>query len=297
MNFLRNILKPSDYFRYGTIRDRQNYNNICASLRRGVIQPRQKAAESMLSASLSINQDDGYLISDEFRNVVSLKDSIKYGNDLIQKHISKEETSFQKKSYLQSIEYDISLDNPFLQLALNKEIVSVAAKYLGFVPILNNINLWYSPNTIQETQGSQLYHMDHADVRQCKLFIPLCDIDEDTGPTTFLPAGESLKVANQINYRFSNGVNRVSDDVMYSIVEKSKTVRAVGTPGDIIFCDSCRCFHYGSRKATKPRSLLMIQYLSPFSFVLPLRFRNRTKFYCLSSSEMPQIDQMLLGRI
>ena len=43
----------------------------------------------------------------------------------------------------------------------------------------------------------------------------------------------------------------------------------IGKSGTVIFSDTCRCFHAGSRKSKKPRTILMIQYLSPFAFHYP----------------------------
>ena len=37
--------------------------------------------------------------------------------------------------------------------------------------------------------------------------------------------------------------------------------------------DSSRCIHFGSRAASKLRRILMIQYITPFSFTLPLNYR------------------------
>ena len=113
--------------------------------------------------------------------------------------------------------------------------------------------------------------------------------------TTFLSASESSKVANAVNYRLSNESNRLEDELVYSIADKSQVEKAVGKPGDIFFCDSCRCFHYGSRKALKPRSLLMIQYLSPFSFTHPIFYKGKSKFSHLASPDASEFEKMVLG--
>ena len=137
--------------------------------------------------------------------------------------------------------------------------------------------------------------MDWADVKQCKLFIPLQEIDEETGPTTLLSALESQRVVDAIDYRLSEHENRLEDDVVYSIANKIDVHSAVGKPGEIFFCDSCRCFHYGSRSAKKPRSLLMIQYLSPFSFVHPFFYKGKSKFSHLCSHNSSDYEKLLLG--
>ena len=288
---------PSAIFRFRSPKTREKYFNLRQLFSPNVINKRKKYLENLPTPSIKIDQDKGFYRTVSFSDLPELKDSILHGNKLISDHFSNTRIKSFKKKYLQSINYDLSLDNPFFKLALNEELVSIASNYLGFVPILSNINLWYSPNDGSSQEGSQLYHLDWADVKQCKLFIPLQEIDEDTGPTTFLTALESNKVVDAIDYRLSEKVNRVEDDAVYSIANKTEVECAVGKPGDIFFCDSCRCFHYGSRKALKPRSLLMIQYLSPFSFTHPIFYKGKSKFSHLCSPNSSDYEKLLLGVI
>lgn len=286
---------PSFFFRFRSPRTREMYFNIRNYISPNILESRRKLLQKLPVPRFKIDPDIGFYKTDSFSDFQELKDSILNGNKLISEHLTTKSEKTFKKNYLQSINYDLSLDNPFLKLALNKELVSIASHYLGFVPILSNINLWYSPNDGSIQKGSQLYHLDWADVKQCKLFIPLQEIDEETGPTTFLSAIESNKVVDAINYRLSEKENRVEDDVVYSIANKSEVQSAVGKPGEIFFCDSCRCFHYGSRKALKPRFLLMIQYLSPFSFTHSLSYKGKSKFSRLATPNCSELDKMILG--
>jgi hypothetical protein len=295
VNILSYFKNPSLVFRFGSPRKRQQYHKLRNFLTSGVLAKRREFTTSLPKPRQIIDSGKGFHKTNIFNSLEALNDSINHGNELIASHLGNFGGLPHKKNYLQNIEYELSLDNPFLQLGLNKDLVSIASEYLGFVPILSNINLWYSPNDGSSTEGSQLFHLDWADIRQCKLFIPLKEIDDDTGPTTFLPAAESSKVANAVNYRLSNESNRLEDEVVYSITDKSQVEKAGGEPGDIIFCDSCRCFHYGSRNALKPRSLLMIQYLSPFSFVHPFFFRGKSKFSHLASPDSSEFEKMVLG--
>ena len=292
INYIRN---PSLFFRFRSPRTRERYFNLRKSISPKVLKQRRKYIQKLPPNVIKIDPEKGFYKTDYFSDLSELKDSILYGNQLISEHLANTSLKSFKKNYLQSIYFDLSLDNPFFKLALNKELVSIASHYLGFVPILSNINLWYSPNDGSLQEGSQLYHLDWADVKQCKLFIPLHEIDEETGPTTFLSALESNKVVDAINYRLSEKENRVEDDIVYSIANKSEVQSAVGKPGEIFFCDSCRCFHYGSRKALKPRSLLMIQYLSPFSFTHPIFYKGKSKFSHLSSPDASEFEKMVIG--
>ena len=261
----------------------------------GILGKRREHLDSLPDQAVKVDSQKGFYRTDAFKDSNALRQAISYGNECVSAHLENQDRKNHKKNYLQNIEFESSLENPLVRLALNKDLVSIASEYLGFVPILSNINLWYSPNDGSDREGSQMFHLDWADIRQCKLFIPLKEIDDDTGPTTFLSASESSKVANAVNYRLSNESNRLEDELVYSIADKSQVEKAVGKPGDIFFCDSCRCFHYGSRKALKPRSLLMIQYLSPFSFTHPIFYKGKSKFSHLASPDASEFEKMVLG--
>jgi hypothetical protein len=99
-----------------------------------------------------------------------------------------------------------------------------------------------------------------------KIFIFIEDIDADTGPTTLLPADHSMRVRHAITYR----KGRVPDDVIERLGGAQNLVEATGPAGTMAFLDTCRCFHMGSRKASKPRYAIMIQYQTPYAASFPL---------------------------
>ena len=83
------------------------------------------------------------------------------------------------------------LDHPaFLSIALDGGILAAVARYFGQAPCLQKLAIMRSPPN-SSTDGSQLYHYDHRDSRQAKLFLNLCDVTEAAGPTHFLSAANS----------------------------------------------------------------------------------------------------------
>ena len=152
------------------------------------------------------------------------------------------------------------------RLAMHPEVLRVVSNYMGALPLLYRINVLYSPNDEVVEQSSQFYHLDPEDVITCKIFIFVEDVDVDTGPTTLLPADPSLAVRHAITYR----KGRVPDDVIERLGGAQNLIEATGPAGTIAFLDTCRCFHMGSRKASKPRYAIMIQYLSPYAASFPL---------------------------
>jgi hypothetical protein len=152
------------------------------------------------------------------------------------------------------------------RLAMHPEVLRVVSNYIGALPLLYRINLLYSPNDQVVEHSSQFYHLDPEDVIMSKIFIFVEDVDSDTGPTTLLPAHHSERVRAAIGYR----KGRVPDEVIERIGGAENLVEATGPAGTLAFLDTCRCFHMGSRKASKPRAAIMIQYQTPYAASFPL---------------------------
>ena len=161
---------------------------------------------------------------------------------------------------------DRSYDSAINRLAMHPEVLRVISNYMGMVPLLYRINILYSPNNETIEASSQFYHLDPEDIIMSKIFIFVEDVDEDTGPTTAMPADRSALVRQAITYR----KGRVADEVVEKYGGKEHLVACTGKAGTMAFLDTCRCFHMGSRKAGKPRYAIMIQYQSPYAASFPL---------------------------
>ncbi len=57
---------------------------------------------------------------------------------------------------------------------------------------------------------------------------------------------------------------RIPDEMMYQHADPKELIVFTGRRGDVLFIDSSRCFHYGSRNAIRPRYLMMYGYTSPW---------------------------------
>lgn len=147
------------------------------------------------------------------------------------------------------------------RLASHPEVLRVVSNYMEMLPILHRITVLYSPNDEEVEKSSQYYHLDPEDVIMTKIFLFVEDVDRDTGPTTALPADRSTVVRRYIDYRNS----RVPDEVIFEQGGRENLVECVGPAGTMAFLDTCRCFHMGSRVASKPRYTVMIQYQTPYA--------------------------------
>ena len=274
------IKKPGDIFRFGSPRFRGIYTSLSIIFRKKEMRERffnakdDSASELKTSGFTKIQHAE--ILSDEFRDLLDA--AIKYSNEKIDHYLETKKQNSISKIYLQSCinRNEFFKDDPLISLALSDWIVSKASSYLNMIPIVGSIQVWYSPNESKIEEGSQFFHLDYADVNQCKVFINLDTIDEDSGPLTFVPKEKSEKITKSINYKLSNKDIRISDDVVLKHCDKKEWIKSTGEKGDILMVDSSRCIHFGSRAASKPRRILMIQYITPFSFTLPLNYRGKT---------------------
>jgi hypothetical protein len=159
---------------------------------------------------------------------------------------------------------DLAAFPELLDFALDPMLLGIAADYLGELPILTSLFLWHSKPIHQAFVNSQLYHRDHDDIRQFKVFLYLSDVDADSGPLTVVPATITTEISQKIGYSISRG--KVSDEVMMPHLPAGSAESLTGAAGTIAFVDTSQVFHFGSRVASKDRYVLMLQYLTLTNF-------------------------------
>jgi hypothetical protein len=296
------IIKPGDLFRYGTPSWRKNYFLISNFLRKSVVNERKSfpATDSIIDDVKGFYFENIASLDKAFD--INLTKAIDYSNEKIDKYIQLNKLNNNSKDYLQSVLHKSELkpSDPIIKIAMDDYLVNLASNYLGMIPIIGQIQLWHSPNNSIQEEGSQFFHLDYADIKQFKVFIMLDDIDKNTGPLTFLPSRESKIISEAINYKLSNEDIRISDEVVKKYVSKDSWVQATGKKGQILYIDTCRCMHFGSRNGVKPRRILMIQYITPFSFTLPWKFKGNTYLNSLfkDNSNLEEISvnkRLLIG--
>lgn len=197
-----------------------------------------------------------------------------------------------KKSYLVPLakKYPIPLDSPIFDLALHPEFVGTVAAYFGYLPILTEVNVWYSPvwEAEKEFIGSQRYHLDNEDFRQIKVFVYLHDVDADHSPTMFLGKKRSLEIC-KVHYDDMRKDN-IRIDEQY--LREETVVHNYGPTGSVSMLDTSSCLHAGGR-CKKVRSLLVFQYLTPCSHVRNKGTHERFQF--LGRPGMNDVDRTVLN--
>jgi len=198
-----------------------------------------------------------------------------------------------RKAFLQNLLDTSTLDLsvPLLRLALDPGVLSAVATYLGVPPLLTAVALFRSESSDLDLRSSQLFHCDGDDVRQMKVFVHCSDVDEASGPLTVLDGAASATVMDATRYQFRQ---RLTDDQVLAVVDPARIHAFLGPAGTTVFVDTSRCFHYGSRVApgSAPRLVAMVQYQTPYSFMLPER---HLPFRHLLTDDLPVLQRLALG--
>jgi hypothetical protein len=192
-------------------------------------------------------------------------------------------------------ETDLDLGSVYMRFALSDGVVAIVCRYLGMVPILTKIDVWYSAYIERPAWSSQFFHLDYADVTQLKLFLHCSDVELASGPLTIIDAADSRQLAKRVKYRFEH--TRVTDETVDGAIGLDRKLALAGPRGTAHFVDTSRCFHFGSRvqRGAPPRQLVVFQYLTPYSFDFHDDHRTEAPFRELATAESSEQERLLLG--
>ncbi|NNF77824.1 MAG: hypothetical protein HKN05_07315, partial [Rhizobiales bacterium] len=110
---------------------------------------------------------------------------------------------------------------------LSDELIGLATHYFGQVPVLSRADFWWSPPNDSKAE-SQLYHYDGEDKSQLKIILNVVDVDENTGPFTFLAAPTSESIAKTRRHSA-----RLNDDAVESTIGPGAVTRLTGPAGTV----------------------------------------------------------------
>ena len=170
-------------------------------------------------------------------------------------------------------------------------ILPYVTNYIGSLPVILSAGFWHSPNKENQPGRSQSWHFDVEDKKQLKVLIPIEKISLSNGPLTVLPAEKSQFIFDKLykSKKSKSKTNKINDDIIKPF--KVDEVPLTGDEGDIIFCDTSRCYHYGSRKSSKPRKLIALHFSSAFCIDVPFLFRKYDK----SENIYSRTQQLIYG--
>ena len=191
-------------------------------------------------------------------------------------------------------EEQLTRESPLLRLALREELLAAVAQYLRVAPVLASVDVFYSRSVDRELMSSQLLHCDGDDTRQIKIFVLCTPVDEASGPLMLMDAHRSEDLRRRLGYEYRN---RVSDEEACAALGELDLTAIVGEPGTTCLVDTSRCFHFGSRVAhdDSARLVAMIQYVTPYSFMLPRDYRRAAPFRHLGANGSTALERLALG--
>jgi len=193
-----------------------------------------------------------------------------------------------KKKYLKSIDIEINesikkISNPF---------IDIISAYLKYLPVMIGAAFWYSPNKNSEQTGSRSLHLDPDDYKQIKIFIPVDEITYNNGPLNVLDAQQSRIIYDKLidNNTIIKRNQKITDEFANKNF-KIKLDQLVMNKNEVYLVDTCRCYHFGSRKSINSRKLIFLHFTPPFSSKTPLFFRTMNK----NSINTDRKDQLIYG--
>lgn len=179
-----------------------------------------------------------------------------------------------ERSFFQQILTDehVARYPSILDFATSNAVLAPVMRYMKTVPTLSvskplGVRLAESdarlaPPDQRGYAESQLFHRDYHDDPMVYVVVALRDVTRQSGPFSILPASASRTVTEKLRYGSRGVPYRLTDDTVYSAVDRSALFEFACPAGSVLFVDSSACFHYGSRDAIIPRYLMMYAYVS-----------------------------------
>jgi hypothetical protein len=217
--------------------------------------------------------EDGYLLDTSLR-LPHLEPLIDAAESVIARRGGKPHAD-RRKPFIVDLRRDRDLTQhpAFLDFALSAPVLKVAATHLGQCPLLSRTrppgvrltesSSRYDPDAGSAYRESQLYHRDLHDRPLVYVIVLVRDVTERSGPFTFLPASASDRVARATGNEKRGRPYRLSDEEVYRHVAPEEAIPMSLSRGTVLFIDSSRCFHYGSRDCSVPRYQVMYAFTSP----------------------------------
>lgn len=201
-----------------------------------------------------------------------------------------------RKRFLQNVleASTLTIDSSIVRFALREDVLSAVSRYLGVVPFLTAISVFHSDTVPGDPTSSQLYHCDGDDVTQVKIFVYCSEVDMGSGPLTLLDAETTSRIQRRTAYWYRE---RLTDEQVRQAAPGVREHPILGPAGTAVFVDTSRCFHFGSRVApTAPARLVtMIQYQTPYSFMLPAGAEQTLPFRRFLGSPLSPLQRLALG--
>jgi len=146
---------------------------------------------------------------------------------------------------------ELSRLEPILKLANDPSILNIVASFLGAQPTISNVNMWWSYSGHNEAEQAQNFHRDFDDIKFCKLFIYLTDVEKENGPHVFVKGSSNQSKLLKIK--------RYTDSQIEEAFGPENILEFVRPKGSMFLVDTYG-FHKGLLPQKGNRLILQIQY-------------------------------------
>jgi len=158
-----------------------------------------------------------------------------------------------------------SKDSPVVKVAADKKLLEIVSSYLGMWPRLHAASAWLNYPTEGEAKTSQLWHRDPEDMKIVKVFIYLVDVDEHTGPFSYIPETQPFGAAAGKAAAYEKQ-KRVLDDELSSVYPRESWQSCTGPAHTMILADTVG-YHRGGKPSTGNRILITFTFTSGTPYV------------------------------
>jgi hypothetical protein len=152
---------------------------------------------------------------------------------------------------------DLASQVDIQNLAADAGLLEIAQRYLGCLPVLDSIAMWWSTPHLDRPADeiAQTFHFDCDRLKWIKIFIYLTDVTEESGPHVFVRHSH-LREPRRAGL-LSRGYVRLQDEDVRRVYRGDEFVDIVGPAGTVLFEDTSG-FHKG--RMPEKRERLMLEY-------------------------------------
>lgn len=216
----------------------------------------------------------GRLTESAFRKLGYARKIIPYDHNLIcaiQKSyfekIDDPKFSYEQKgkNFKSPIVVSRAINNPLSVIPEMAELVDRETKetienYYNSYFRVANVQAWRTYHVPPElrSQGeaySNWWHFDARPIDNTKLFVNLCDVDDDLGPFHMIPASRSREIVRA-------GYTSRSIELPINETQETQIIKATGPAGAALFCNTELCLHKAGVPAKgRHRDIIQIRFL------------------------------------
>lgn len=172
-----------------------------------------------------------------------------------------------------------------LYAATAPAVLGAITTYLGCLPTISFAALWWSLAGRETPEDAELFHRDFHDYRWVKLFIPLTDVDENSGPTDIIRGShriefwrakwENVSPEDRSSFQDMANAQRKRDEDIAYFFQPEEIETMTCQAGDGYLADTA-AWHRGRLPTTKNRLMSQTLYtiipdpkIEPQQLVIP----------------------------